>query len=108
MGEKLGDEFVWSWALEVLRIYLDLPPDAIRRKQKDRLALGGIEIPVVEAPANQKDAAYLHDYEMNIRYAGREGTFQYIPAHRLIDGDIPDGYFTGKIVLYGGTAAGLW
>jgi two-component system phosphate regulon sensor histidine kinase PhoR len=45
---------------------------------------------------------------MNITFMGDNGTFEYVAAHKLIDGDVPAGYFSGKIVLYGGTADGLW
>ena len=48
------------------------------------------------------------DYEMHIAYAGDRETFEYFPAHDVIEGNIPPNIFTGKIVLYGGKAAGLY
>jgi two-component system phosphate regulon sensor histidine kinase PhoR len=110
LSEKMGDEAAWGMGLEALRLYLDIPPDGLRRIGPGRLSLGDIEIPVIEAPpsAMASEAQILHNYEMNISFTGDQGTFEYIPAHRLIDGDVPADYFKGKLVLYGGTAAGLW
>jgi two-component system phosphate regulon sensor histidine kinase PhoR len=108
LSERLGTGSSWSWALEMLRVYLDLPEGAIRPDGEGYLRLGDIEIPVLEAPEQErKDAEYLQDYEMNIAFIGDEATFDQIPAYKVIEGDIPHGYFTDKIVVYGGTAQGL-
>jgi len=110
LQETLGEEALWGWSLEVLRAYLDLPPESIRRLGPNRLALGQIEIPVVEAPPGLKAGAdtILHNYELNIGFIGERQTFEYIPAHKLVSGDLPSDYFKGKLVLYGGSAAGLF
>lgn len=108
LSEEIGDQHVWSWGLEVLRLYLDLPGDAIRPTDEATLRLGDIDIPVLMADKSETAAPILHNYEMNIGFVGDRGTFEYVPAHRVIDGDFPEGYFRGKIVLYGGTAAGLF
>jgi PAS domain S-box-containing protein len=110
LQETLGEDALWGWGLEVLRAYLDLPPGSIRRTGPNRLAIGQIEIPVVEAPARLKPGAdtILHNYEMNIGFAGDRQTFDYVPAHKVVSGEVPNDYFKGKIVLYGGSAAGLF
>lgn len=110
LQETLGEEALWAWSLQVLRAYLDLPPDSIRRVGANRLAIGQIEIPVVEAPSTFKAGpdTILHNYELNIGFIGDRQTFDYVPAHRLVSGELPNDYFKGKIVLYGGSAAGLF
>jgi two-component system phosphate regulon sensor histidine kinase PhoR len=94
----------------VLRTYLDLPPESIRPLGPDRLGIGNIEIPAQTAPASAEAGAdrILRDFQMNIGFAGKKATFEYLPAHRIIDGDFPANYFQGKIVLYGATSPGIW
>ena len=100
---SLGDESSWAWSVEVLRAYLDLPPESIRPLGRNRLALGDIEIPVKMAPRSTESSRdrILSDYEMNIGWAGDKGVFERIAADSVINGNFRDGYFQGKIVLYG-------
>ena len=100
----------WGINLEILKLYLDVPDDAIRETSPAVLSIGDIEIPVTSAPesAEALDDVFVIDYEMNIPYFGNQGTFEYISAHEVIDGRVPANYFDGKIVLYGGNAAGLF
>ena len=58
--------------------------------------------------AEAYDDVFVIDYEMNIPFAGDQETFEYISANDVIDGKVPANYFDGKIVLYGGNAAGLF
>jgi two-component system phosphate regulon sensor histidine kinase PhoR len=106
---KLGDEGFWAWSLEVLRSYLDLPADSLRPTGKNRLALGSIEIPVSTAPSSAESRVdrISADYKMNIGWIGGSGTFERISAHKVINGDFPEGYFAGKIVLYGMASPGF-
>lgn len=103
LASNLGDQHSWGWSLEVLRSYLDLPPESIRPKGRDRLAIGDIEIPVEMAPPSAEASAdsILMDYAMNIGWAGDRGAFKRISADEVINGTFPDGFFRGKIVLYG-------
>ena len=100
----------WGMNLEILKFYLDVPDDAVRETSPGVLSIGDIEIPVASAPdsAEALDDVFVIDYEMNIPYFGNQGTFEYISAHEVIDGRVPANYFDGKIVLYGGNAAGLF
>ncbi len=101
----------WGLNLEVLRNYLDLGPDDIRRIAPGKIAVGpDIVIPVVEAPASAvaADNIIVTNYEMHIGYIGDSETFDYISVADLIDGKLPPNYFLGKIVLYGGNAQGLF
>ncbi len=100
---SLGDESSWAWSIEVLSAYLDLPHESIRPVGGNRLAVGDIEIPAKMAPrsAGASRDRILADYEMNIGWVGDRGSFERIAADSVINGVFPDGYFRGKIVLYG-------
>jgi len=104
----LGEESAWGWSVEVLRAYLDLPAESVRRVGGSRLGLGDIEIPVTMAPpsADASPGRILGDHEMNIGWLGGRG-FERIPAYKVINGDFPQGYFQGKIVLYGMASPGF-
>jgi two-component system phosphate regulon sensor histidine kinase PhoR len=103
LSSNLGDERSWGWSLEVLRAYLDIPRESIRPVGGNRLAVGDIEIPVKMAPRSIEGSAdrILADYAMNIGWFGGRGAFPRIAADSVINGDFPEGYFQGKIVLYG-------
>ncbi|MGH9460769.1 MAG: CHASE2 domain-containing protein, partial [Vicinamibacteria bacterium] len=103
LSSNLGDQRSWGWSIEVLRAYLDLPHESIRSVGGNRLAVGDIEIPVKMAPRSAEASAdrILADYAMNIGWVGGRGAFPRIAADTVIDGAFPDGYFRGKIVLYG-------
>jgi len=110
LAYRTPERTYWGMNLEILKVYLDVPDDAIRETSPGVLSIGDIEIPVASAPdsAQALDDVYVIDYEMNIPYYGIQGTFEYISAHEVIDGRVPANYFDGKIVLYGGNAAGLF
>jgi two-component system phosphate regulon sensor histidine kinase PhoR len=96
--------------LEILKVYLGLNDDAIRELRPGVLGVGDIEVPVLSDPESQGASAdrIRIDYEMHIAFAGDRETFEYLPAHEVIEGNVPANYFAGKIVLYGGKAAGLY
>lgn len=100
----------WGINLEILKEYLDLDDASIREIRPGILAIGDIEIPVNSAPASAEafDDVFVIDYEMNIPFVGDQETFEYISANDVIEGRVPANYFDGKIVLYGGNAAGLF
>jgi two-component system, OmpR family, phosphate regulon sensor histidine kinase PhoR len=111
LAYKTGERTYWSLNLEVLRKYLDLPEDGIREVRPGVVAVGDIEIPVLSAPASEREATADHiviDDELHVAYTGDKGTFEFIPAYEVIEGKVPANYFAGKIVLYGGKAAGLF
>ncbi len=110
LAYKTPERTYWGMNLEILKVYLDLPDDAIRETSPGVLSIGNVEIPVSAAPesAEALDNVFVIDYEMNIPYFGDQGAFEYISAHEVIGGRVPANYFDGKIVLYGGNAAGLF
>ena len=110
LAYKTPERTYWGINLEILKLYLDLDDDSIREVRPGVLALGDIEIPVTSAPASAEafDDVFVIDYEMNIPFVGTQETFEYISANDVIDGRVPANYFDGKIVLYGGNAAGLF
>ena len=44
---------------------------------------------------------------MHIPFAGNNGHFQSVPYVSVLRGEVPDGFFTGKIVLVGAKALGM-
>lgn len=110
LAYKTPERTYWGLNLEVLKEYLDLDDDSIREVRPGVLGIGDIEIPVTEAPdsAEAYEDVFVIDYEMNIGFIGDQETFEYISATDVIDGKVPANYFDGKIVLYGGNAAGLF
>ena len=110
LAYRTPERTYWGMNLEILKVYLGVPDDAIRETSPGVLSIGDIEIPVAAAPesAEALDDIFVIDYEMNIPYFGNQGAFEYLSAHEVIDGRVPANYFDGKIVLYGGNAAGLF
>ena len=110
LAYRTPERTYWGMNLEILKVYLGVPDDAVRETSPGVLSIGDIEIQVASAPesAEALDDVYVIDYEMNIPYFGNQGAFEYISAHEVIDGRVPANYFDGKIVLYGGNAAGLF
>ena len=110
LAYKTPERTYWAMNLEILKQYLDLDDASIREIRPGVLAIGDIEIPVTSAPASAEafDDVFVIDYEMNIPFVGDQETFEYISANDIIEGRVPANYFDGKIVLYGGNAAGLF
>jgi two-component system phosphate regulon sensor histidine kinase PhoR len=110
LAYKTPQKTYWGLNLEILRVYLDLPKDAIRELRPGVLGLGDIEIPVASDPESRqpREGRIAIDYEMHVAYIGDRESFEYIPAHEVVEGSVPANYFAGKIVLYGGKAAGLY
>jgi len=110
LAYRTPEKTYWGMNLEILRVYLGLTHDAIREVRPGVVGIGEIEIPVTSAPDSQApdQGRIAIDYEMHIAYLGDRDTFEYIPAHEIIEGNIPANHFAGKIVLYGGKAAGLY
>jgi two-component system phosphate regulon sensor histidine kinase PhoR len=110
LAYKTPERTYWGLNLEVLRLYLDLPPEGIREVRPGVLGIGDLEIPVLFDPESREasEDRILIDYEMHIAYAGDKDTFEFVSAHEVIEGNVPPNYFAGKIVLYGGKAAGLF
>ena len=101
LSQQLADERYWSWSIEILRTYFDLPPESLRRVGDDAFGLGDLTIPATTAPESAESGAdrILVNYKMNIGWVGGEGSFKHISAYKVINGDFPKGTFTGKIVL---------
>jgi two-component system phosphate regulon sensor histidine kinase PhoR len=100
----------WGMSLEMLKVYLGLKEEDIRELRPGILGVGDIEVPVLSDP-DSRDASSDRiriDYEMHIAYVGDRETFEYLPAHEVIEGKVPANHFAGKIVLYGGKALGLY
>ena len=110
LAYKTSERTYWGMNLEILKVYLGLPEGAIRELRPGVLGIGDIEIPVMSDPESREpsEGRIAIDYEMHIAYVGERETFEYVPAFEVIEGNIPANSFAGKIVLYGGKAAGLY
>ncbi|HEY7820906.1 MAG TPA: CHASE2 domain-containing protein, partial [Vicinamibacteria bacterium] len=109
LAYKTPERTYWGLNVEILKVYLGLRPEDVREFSPGVLALGDIRIPVLSDPDSDEASDRIRiNYEMNIAYLGDRETFEYIPAHKVIEGSLPPNHFAGKIVLYGGKAAGLY
>ena len=57
LSQQLADERYWSWSIEILRTYLDLSPESLRRVGDDAFGLGDITIPATTAPKSAESGA---------------------------------------------------
>ena len=93
---RYDDAYYPSLALEIARIYLDVP------RERMALTLGeGVHLGELLVPADQKA-------RMLIDYAGRERSFSYVSATDVLRMRVPRGTFTDKAVLVGTAALGTY
>ncbi|MDX1472703.1 MAG: adenylate/guanylate cyclase domain-containing protein [Reinekea sp.] len=95
---EYGNHFYPSLALKSLAFFLDDAPIVIHADEFviQRITLGDLIIPTNE------------EGMIPINYRGPAGT---IPTHSAVDvlnGQLPPGYFQGKVVLLGSTAVGVF
>jgi adenylate cyclase len=83
-----------SFSLEIARQYLDVDRDRTRLLLGQGIALGERFVPTDES------------MRMPINY-DRPGRFPAVSAAAVLAGEVDDALFAGKIVLIGGTAAGI-
>ncbi len=90
------DHYYPSFALEVARLFLDVP------RERASLRLGeGVTLEDRFVPSDQKS-------RMLINYLGPERTFPYVSATDVIHNRVAPGRFQGKLVLIGTTALGTY
>ncbi|MGH7234962.1 MAG: CHASE2 domain-containing protein [Nitrospiraceae bacterium] len=93
---RYDDAYYPSLALEIARIYLDVP------REQMALSLGeGVRLGDLMVPTDQKA-------RMPIDYAGRERSFQYVSATDVLHRRVPRGTFTDKAVIVGTAALGTY
>ena len=83
-----------SFSLEIARQYLEVDRDRTRLLLGQGIALGDRFVPTDES------------MRLPISY-GQPGRFSAVSAAAVLDGEADDALFAGKIVLIGGTAAGV-
>ena len=90
-----GERQFPSLPVEALRIYLDQPRDAVVLHAGEGISIGDRFVPT--------------DSEMRlpVNYYGGQGRFQHYVLTDVLEGRLPAGTFTGKIVLVGATALGV-
>jgi adenylate cyclase len=82
-----------------------------KNKTVPSLAMGGVGTYLGKAPeaiAAEKQIKLDQYNEMLINYSGGYESFKYYSFFKVLDGSIPAATFRGKIVLFGGTASGLF
>jgi adenylate cyclase len=90
---RYGADYYPSFSLEIARRYLGVGRDRTRLLLGQGIALGERFVPT--------------DESMRLPISYRPGRFASVSAAAVLDGDVPDATFAGKIVLIGGTAAGV-
>lgn len=96
MAVRFGDAYYPSFALEVARVFADVP-----RHHMSLTLGGGVSLGDRLVPTDQKG-------RMLIDYPGPGGSFPSVPATDVLKRRITPGTFTGKIVLVGTTALGTY
>ncbi len=94
LAVAIGDQYLPSFALEVARHQLGIGRDQLQLLLGEGVALGDHFLPT--------DRSLL--IPVNYR---RPGTFQTIPAWRLLDGSVDAAALAGKLIVVGGSAAGV-
>ncbi len=92
-----------SLALETARLFLDAEQILlIPRPLGDSMVVESISLDgLTDIPTDG------YGYVL-IPYRGDSGSFRYISSVDVINGDIPEGFFEDRIVLFGTTAVGLY
>ncbi len=89
-----GDQYLPSFALEVARRYLGVGRDQVQLLLGEGVLLGDRLLPTDEA------------MRIAVNYR-RPGTFASIPAARLVEGSVDPAELAGKLIVIGGSAAGV-
>ncbi len=93
---RYRDAYYPSFALELARVYLNVP------RERMALLLGqGVQLGTILLPSDQKA-------RMLINYAGGERSFSWVSATDVIHRRIPSGLFKDKAVLVGTSALGTY
>ena len=104
--QNYGENLYSSLALAVAQAHLDntrieliIETDGITGA-KDYYALEGINLGTHHIPVDNNGAVY-------VPYRGLQGSFPYLPLHRVLSKEIVPAFLHDKIVLIGTTAPGL-
>jgi len=96
MAVRHGDDYYPSLALEIARVFLDVPRERVALRLGQGVQLGDRLI-----PTDQKG-------RMLINYLGRERQFRYVSAADVLHRRVPAGIFRDNIVLVGTSALGTY
>lgn len=94
-----------SLALAVARIVMGSPPVGLRFAANKKGRMSGIDLESfrlgeLDIPVNERVAVF-------IPFRGRQGSFPYVSAKDVINGNVAAEVLEGKIALLGASAAGL-
>ena len=85
-----------SFAIEMARIYLDVPRERMSLAVGDGIQLGNVFIPTDQHA------------RMLINYVGAEGSFRTLSATDVLHHRVPADTFAGKLILIGTSAVGTY
>ncbi|WP_252374261.1 adenylate/guanylate cyclase domain-containing protein [Hydrogenophaga sp. 2FB] len=95
----LGDTPVPSLSAELLRVVQGTDNYILRRAEGDAPALAQVRIGQVSVPTNAQGEMWLHYTEAQVE--------RYVPAWKVLVGDVDPALLDGHIVLVGSSAQGL-
>lgn len=109
--QRCGGEEFPAFSVRIIQEYLSQKGLESRLSLEDNLLrIGEISSPALSRPASypSSDSLIGQDYLAYIPYSGPAKTFRTLPAWKVLQPDFPRRIFRNKIVLIGGTAAGLF
>jgi adenylate cyclase len=90
--DQVGDDTYTNWAFEAASLFQNTPAPA--NYSQSSVQYNGRSVP-------------LSGRRMLVNYAGPAGTYPTYSAYSVVEGDIPDDAFRGKIVFIGATSPSL-
>lgn len=92
---SFGERYFPSLSIEALRMFLDLPPSSVALHLGEGISIGDLFVPTDS------------DLRLPVNYYGPEGKFKHYVLTDVLEGRLPPGTFTGRIVMVGATALGV-
>ncbi len=92
---SFGERYFPSLPVEALRMYLDQPRSGVALHLGEGISIGDLFVPTDS------------DLRLPVNYYGPEGQFKHYVLTDVLEGRLPPGTFTGRIVMVGATALGV-
>ena len=92
---SFGERYFPSLPVEALRMYLDQPRSSVALHLGEGISIGDLFVPTDS------------DLRLPVNYYGPEGKFKHYVLTDVLEGRLPPGTFTGRIVMVGATALGV-
>ena len=92
---SFGERYFPSLSIEALRMFLDQPRSSVALHLGEGISIGELFVPTDS------------DLRLPVNYYGPEGKFKHYVLTDVLEGRLPPGTFTGRIVMVGATALGV-